>query len=62
MLLKVNALLAEFAKEEIPSNVLFKPTKKKLSIKDLKKEQGYKGANRAIIDDAIMQMDIPLRS
>lgn len=58
VLLRLKAILTELAQEEDRFSPLFKPTKKKLTIKNLKKEQNYKGVNRSILDDAIRHIDI----
>ena len=58
VLLRLKAILTELAQEEARFSPLFKPTKKKLTIKNLKKEQNYKGVNRSILDDAIRHIDI----
>jgi hypothetical protein len=53
-LLKLKEILKELAQKQL----LFKPTRKKMILTELKKEQNYKGANRSIINYAIAQMDI----
>ena len=58
VLLRLKAILTELAQEEDRFSPLFKPTKKKLTIKNLKKEQNYEGVNRSILDDAIRHIDI----
>lgn len=57
-LLKLKQILKELAQEEAQKALLLKPTRQKLVIADLKKEQNYKGANRETINYAIAQMDI----
>ncbi|MEN9613306.1 MAG: hypothetical protein RLZZ628_4120 [Bacteroidota bacterium] len=57
-LLKLKEILKELAQEEAQKQLLFKPTRKKLILAELKEEQNYKGANRAVLNYAIAQMDI----